>query len=90
MSGYGDRNGRHLDGKVCDKAWHLDGNPPIPAPAAHVLQCSCCTVVYARCEQCERTTSVRTSMRAHFYARHQRDHGLESRVLPGRRGKERP
>ncbi len=83
---YGDRNERHKNGTLCDKAWHLDIGGPVAA--THVARCADCPTVYARCNACNHATNVRESMRAHRYGRHSQNYDLKARVLHGRRGRE--
>ena len=58
-----------VEGRYCDKAWHLTGDKPVIATA--VLQCADCARVYARCAQCNRGhDTAANSMRAHRFAAH--------------------
>lgn len=47
---------------ICDKAWHGSNT----VPAVHILTCSECGKIYARCVACNKHSNVRTSMQAHF------------------------
>lgn len=68
------------EGPWCDKSWHK----PQTVPAATVLRCASCKVVYARCEQCEKYKpgNALASMRAHVRTAHQQNRNLKQRVLP--------